>query len=73
MVSGAQSFFGGVIFGGFLVLWVGVSGCSCCFLGVPGGGGVFSLQYGVLWVVCLLVGVSCGLGVSLVILLWGGF
>lgn len=20
---------------------VGVSGCSCCFLGVPGGGGVF--------------------------------
>lgn len=49
-----------------------MSGCSCCFLGVPGGGGVFSLQYGVLWVVCLLVGVSCGLGVSLIILLWGG-
>lgn len=40
---------------------------------VLGVGGVFSLQYGVLWVACLLVGVSCGLGVSLVILLWGGF
>ena len=72
VVSGAQSFFGGVIFGGFLVLGGGVSRCLSCFLGVPGGGGVFSLQYGVLWVACLLVGVSCGSVVSLVILLWGG-
>lgn len=69
MVSGAQSFFWRGDFWRVLGVGVGVSGCSCCFLGVPGGGGVFSLQYGVLWVVCLLVGVSCGSGVSLVILL----
>lgn len=62
--------------GVWLVLGVGgggVSRCLSCFLGVPGGGVVFSLQYGVGRVVGLLVGVSCGLGVSLVILLWGGF
>lgn len=62
MVSGAQSFFGGVIFGGFLVL-----GLVCL------GARVASLGCRVVGVVCLLVGVSCGLGVSLVILLWGGF
>ena len=48
---------------------VGASGCSCCFLGVPGGGGVFSLQYGVLWVACLLVLVPGGVVGSLMILL----